>query len=46
MMFPAHSEDYTVFQNIMYENIRLIVNKKTYPESDFENTWDGRFIDY
>ena len=46
MMFPMHQEDYTVFTNIMYENVRLVVNKKTYPETDFDSTWDGRFIQY
>ena len=46
MMFPKHSADCTVFDNIMYENVRLTVNKKRFPETDFENTWDGRFVQY
>ncbi len=46
MMFPMHGNDFTVFQNIMYRDVRLVVNKKTYPETDFENTYDGRFVAY
>ena len=46
MMFPQHDGDCTVYKNIMYENVRLTVNKKVYPETEFENTWDGRFIQY
>ena len=46
MMFPLHSEDCTVFQNINYKNVKLIVNKRTYPETEFDNTWDGRFVQY
>ncbi len=46
MMFPHHDGDCTVFKNIMYQNVKLIVNKKVYPETEFENTYDGRFIQY
>ena len=46
MMFPAHSNDYTVFKNIMCTDVRLSVNKKLYPETAFETTWDGRFVQY
>ena len=46
VMFPLHTEDYTVFQNINYQHVKIIVNKKTYPETDWENTWDGRFVNY
>ncbi len=46
VMFPFHSEDCTVFQNIGYKNVKLIVNKKAYPETEWNNTWDGRFVQY
>ncbi len=46
MMFPFHNEDCTIFQNINYRNVKLIVNKRTYPETDWDNTWDGRFVQY
>ena len=46
MMFPAHTGDYTCFQNIMCSKVRLTVNKKAYPETEFDNTWDGRFLSY
>ena len=46
MMFPFNSNDCTVFPNVMYEQVRLTVNKKMYPETEFDNTWDGRFVEY
>ena len=46
MMFPSHPNDFTVFKNIMYDGVRLVVNKKAYPETDFENTYDARFVQY
>ena len=46
VMFPLHSNDYTVFQNINYKDVKLIVNKKTYPETEWEHTWDARFVQY
>ena len=46
LMFPAHDNDCTVYKNIMFQRVRLTVNKKTYPESEFETTWDGRFVQY
>ena len=46
MMFPRSSFDLTVFRNIMYKNIQLIVDKKLYPHQQFDNTWDGRFVQY
>ena len=46
MMFPRHSNDCTVFQNIMYENCQLFVGQRLYPDTMFETTWDGRFLNY
>ena len=46
VMFPLHNNDYTVFQNINYKDVKLIVNKKTYPETEWEHTWDARFVQY
>ena len=46
MMFPEHANDCTVYKNIMFKQVRLTVNKKVYPETEFDNTWDGRFVQY
>ena len=46
IMFPKHTNDCTVFQNVMYNDVRLMVNKKLYPETSFDNTYDGRFVQY
>ena len=46
MMFPRNPKDCTVFQNIVYEKCQLTVNKKLYPDTAFDTTFDGRFIQY
>ena len=46
MMFPRHYHDITCFQNPMYKNVQLLIDKKVYPQQEFENTWDGRFVQY
>ena len=46
MMFPRHSNDITVFENIMYQNVQLVVNKRTYPDTEFANTCDARFYQH
>ncbi len=46
MMFPRSTLDCTVFQNIMYEKCQLFVNKKLYPDMEFEDTFGGRFVQY
>lgn len=43
MMFPRRSNECTCFENIMYRDVQLTVNKRQYPDTPFENTWDGRF---
>ena len=30
----------------MYKNVQLLIDKKVYPQPEFENTWDGRFVQY
>ena len=46
MMFPRNYHDTTCFQNPMYKNVQLLIDKKVYPQQEFENTWDGRFVQY
>ncbi len=46
MMFPRHYNDITCYQNPMYKNVQLQIDKKVYPQQEFENTWDGRFVQY
>ena len=46
MMFPRHYSDITCYQNPMYKNVQLQIDKKVYPQQEFENTWDGRFVQY
>ncbi len=46
MMFPRNSKDCTVFQNVMYKKCQLTVNKKQYPDTEFDTTTDGRFVQY
>ncbi len=46
MMFPRHPNEITCFQNIMYRNCQLTVNKKQYPDTEFETTYDGRFVQH
>ncbi len=45
-MFPRYANDITVYRNIMYANVRLIIDKKLYPQVEFANTWNGRFVQY
>ncbi len=46
LIFPRHPGDITCFQNIMYRNCQLTVNKKQYPDTEFETTYDGRFVQH
>ena len=46
MMFPRQYSDITCYQNPMYKNVQLLIDKKVYPQQEFENTWDGRFVQY
>ena len=46
LMFPMHENDCTVYKNIMFDGVRLTVNKKVYPETEFKHTWGGRFVQY
>ena len=46
LMFPSKPNDLTVYQNPMFTQFRLSVNKKKYPETEFDNSWDGRFVQY
>lgn len=46
LMFPRHPGDITCFQNIMYQHCQLTVNKRQYPDTEFETTHDGRFVQH
>ena len=46
MMFPRHHTDITCFENIMYKNVQLTVNKRHFPDTEFETTCDGRFCQH
>lgn len=46
MMFPRRPIDITCFENIMYQNVQLIVNKRTYPDTEFATTCDARFYQH
>ena len=46
MMFPRTPEDITCFENIMYQNVQLVVNKKIYPDTEFATTCDARFYQH
>ena len=46
MMFPRSPTDITCFENIMYQNVQLVVNKKTYPDTEFASTCDARFYQH
>ena len=45
MMFPSKG-DVTCYKNVMMKSVRLSVNKKKYPETEFDKTWDARFVQY
>ena len=46
MMFPKSPADITTFDNIMYQNVQLVVNKRTYPDTEFRNTCSARFYQH
>ena len=46
MMFPKSPADITCFDNIMYQNVQLVVNKRTYPDTEFANTCAARFYQH
>ena len=46
MMFPKSPSDITTFDNIMYQNVQLVVNKRTYPDTEFHNTCAARFYQH
>ena len=46
MMFPKSPADITTFDNIMYQNVQLVVNKRTYPDTEFKNTCPARFYQH
>ena len=46
MMFPRTPTDITCFENIMYQNVQLVVNKKTYPDTEFRSTCSARFYQH
>ena len=46
MMFPKSPLDITCFDNIMYQNVQLVVNKRTYPDTEFSNTCSARFYQH
>ena len=46
MMFPKSPADITTFDNIMYQNVQLVVNKRTYPDTEFKNTCTARFYQH
>ena len=46
MMFPKSPHDITCFDNIMYQNVQLVVNKRTYPDTEFHNTCAARFYQH
>ena len=46
MMFPRSPFDITCFENIMYQNVQLTVNKRTYPDTEFQSTCGARFYQH
>ena len=46
MMFPKSPADITCFENIMYQNVQLVVNKRTYPDTEFQSTCGARFYQH
>ena len=46
MMFPRTPGDITCFENIMYQNVQLVVNKRTYPDTEFRSTCSARFYQH
>ena len=46
MMFPKTPFDCVCYQNVMYRDVQLVLDKKIYPRKEFRNTWDGRFVQH
>ena len=46
MMFPKTPTYITCFDNIMYQNVQLVVNKRTYSDTEFRNTCTARFYQH
>ena len=46
MMFPKSPTDITYFDNITYQNVQLVVNQRTYPDTEFRNTCTARFYQH
>ena len=45
IMFPRHDQDYTVFENPMYNNLQLTINGRNVPDEVVDTT-DARFLHY
>ena len=45
IMFPKHDNDYTVFENPIYDNVQLTVNGKNVPDEPV-STQGARFLQY
>ena len=45
IMFPKHDNDYTVFENPMYDNMQLTINGKNMPD-EVVSTQGARFLQY
>ncbi len=43
IIFPKHSNEYTVFQNPIYQNLQLVVNGKNFPEEAVSSK-GGQFL--
>ena len=45
IMFPKHDNDYTVFENPVYDNMQLTVNGRNFPD-EVVSTQGARFLQY
>ena len=45
IMFPRHDQDYTVFENPMYNNLQITINGRNVPDEVVDTT-DARFLHY
>ena len=45
IMFPKHDNDYTVFENPVYDNVQLTVNGRNFPD-EVVSTQGARFLQY
>ena len=45
VMFPKHNNDYTVFENPIYDNVQLTVNGRNIPD-EVVSTQGARFLQY